>query len=336
MHAVHAQPGAGARPYLIAIDGERLVSWQASNSAALAVIPAAPARGKGQQYWASAASAKCVLMILAEAADETGFTFISVSTIARRAEMSRRATQGALSRLEAQCLIAREMRHRPGDGGRTSDGVQLLIVLPRAGSAPTPAQVLRGAQANPARTPRKACALTSTELVSEPGESAHARSQNDSKEVPISPTWEPPEDAYDFGASIGLTNTEVEAETAKFKDWHLARTHTSLSADWAATWRLWMRRASERKAERSKSGGTVGAKPAAVDGKRWSGPDEILELVAVAGVTEWYLVAYFNWQELPERALVTKSATAFDKVRSCERALREAGWKLLLRQERAA
>lgn len=337
MHAVRLRPGAGARPYLIVIDGERLgMSWQACKVAADFQIPAHPDAGKGG--FSSPAVAKSVLWAIAEAArpDGSGVT-ISVSTISHRTQLGRTAVLGGLKLLEWSGVITRQPRFR--DGGRTSDEISLspalMARLGSVGEPPSPPHgpgVVRDAdQGHPRAAPQ--------EPVPEPKderERAPARLKQASEGKPMSPTWEPPEDAYDFGASIGLTSREVEQETAKFRDWHLARKHTALSADWAATWRLWMRRAADRKAERSSSGITAGGpKSAAADAKRWSGPDEVLEVVAGSGVTEWYLATYFTWRELPERALVTQSATAFDKLRSCERPLREAGWKLL-RLERAA
>lgn len=258
---------APTRPRLVWTDP---VSWQACKGAALAAIPPAPAGVKGQKYWASAASAKCVLMILAEAADESGFTFISVATIARRAEMSRRAAQGAMARLEAQGLIAREMRHRPGDGGRTSDGIQLRGIVPCAGSAPAPAQDLHGAAAKSARPPRKACTLTFSEPVNEPRERARPAGR-------LPEDWEAPSDAYEFGAELGLTSEQVEVETAKFRDWSAAR--GADSADWEASWRIWLRRAHDRAGPagpRDRAGQL--AKPF-IQNPPWNGPDDLRAIV---------------------------------------------------------
>lgn len=336
MHAGQPHSAAPSWLHLVAIDGERVgMSWQACKAIADLQIPAHPDAGKGG--FSSPAVAKSVLWPIAEAASPEGAgVTLSVSTIARRAQLGRTAVLGGLKLLEWSGVITRKPRFR--DGGRTSDEIslnpELMARLGSVGEPPSPPRgpgVVRDADhGNPRAAPQ--------EPVPEPKderERAPARLKQASEGKPMSPTWEPPEDAYDFGASIDLTSREVEQETAKFRDWHLARKHTSLSADWPATWRLWMRRAADRKEERSSSGLAGGPKSTAADAKRWSGPDEVLDVVAGAGVTEWYLATYFSWRELPELALVTQSATAFDKLRSCERSLREAGWKLL-RLERAA
>lgn len=64
--------------------------------------------------------------------------------------------------------------------------------------------------------------------------------------------WNPPEDAYELGAEIGLTSAEIENETAAFRD-H-AKANDRRQADWTAAWRQWVRRAGTWKAERKPNG----------------------------------------------------------------------------------
>ena len=80
--------------------------------------------------------------------------------------------------------------------------------------------------------------------------------------------WNPPEDAYDLGAEIGLTSAEIENETAAFRD-H-AKANDRRQADWTAAWRQWVRKAATWKAER---------KPNSPQGARhgFSGVDYALE-----------------------------------------------------------
>lgn len=80
--------------------------------------------------------------------------------------------------------------------------------------------------------------------------------------------WNPPEDAYDLGAEIGLTSAEIENETAAFRD-H-AKANDRRQADWTAAWRQWVRKAATWKAER---------KPNSPQGARhgFSGMDYALE-----------------------------------------------------------
>jgi len=82
--------------------------------------------------------------------------------------------------------------------------------------------------------------------------------------------WNPPEDAYDLGAEIGLTSAEIENETAAFRD-H-AKANDRRQADWTAAWRQWVRKAATWKAER---------KPNSPQGARhgFSGMDYALERI---------------------------------------------------------
>lgn len=60
--------------------------------------------------------------------------------------------------------------------------------------------------------------------------------------------WEPPADAYDFGAELGFTADQVAFETAKFRD-HAAA-NDRLQVDWTGAWRNWLRKAVEFRAQR--------------------------------------------------------------------------------------
>jgi hypothetical protein len=68
-------------------------------------------------------------------------------------------------------------------------------------------------------------------------------------------SWCPPEDAYDFGASLGLTSVEVEAQAAQFADyWRAQPGARGVKADWTSTWRNWLRKHVQWKAERQEAG----------------------------------------------------------------------------------
>ena len=69
-------------------------------------------------------TAKCVLMVLAEAADIRGETWISQGTLSERCGVRRETVCKAMGRLEEAGLISRERRSRD-DGTRTSDCVRL-------------------------------------------------------------------------------------------------------------------------------------------------------------------------------------------------------------------
>lgn len=57
----------------------------------------------------------------------------------------------------------------------------------------------------------------------------------------VPPSWTPPDNAYEFGASLGLTSAEVDMETAEFRDHEFRRPYTH----WDLTWRRWIRRAAK-------------------------------------------------------------------------------------------
>jgi len=71
-------------------------------------------------------TAKAVLMVLAEAADETGATFLGQDAIAQRCDTRRETVNRAMRRLEDRGFITRTQRRR-GDGYRSSDLIQLAI-----------------------------------------------------------------------------------------------------------------------------------------------------------------------------------------------------------------
>lgn len=65
----------------------------------------------------------------------------------------------------------------------------------------------------------------------------------------------------------------------------------------------------------------------------WAGPSEVEDILPPELVR--YL-AYCTWRELPERALITSRAAAFTRLKDAEKALRHAGWRLLLEKGEAA
>ena len=69
-------------------------------------------------------TAKCVLVLLAEAADDRGETWVSQGTLAKRCGVRRETVCKAMGRLEAAGLISRQRRSRD-DGSRSSDCIRL-------------------------------------------------------------------------------------------------------------------------------------------------------------------------------------------------------------------
>ncbi|WP_374572803.1 helix-turn-helix domain-containing protein [Phenylobacterium sp.] len=238
------------------------MSWQASRAAALHHIPQHPQAGA--EGFSSPAAAKAVLMVLAEAArpDGTGVT-LSVDTIASRTQLSRRAVIGALKLLEWAGVISRERRFRTSDGGRTSDEIALkLEVRPDAGADAAPPQ---GADAARGQVQISSDAGAASALA--PVHVLHPKRSNrtdigtgrgparaEPRGTRLPTDWTPPDDAYEFGASLGLTAAVVELEASKFRDyWGAQPGAKGRKLDWEATWRNWSRRAAEDHARRRPS-----------------------------------------------------------------------------------
>jgi len=73
----------------------------------------------------------------------------------------------------------------------------------------------------------------------------------------LPPDWVP---EPEFAESVGLTNGRASAELAKFRDYWAAQPgQKGVKTDWSATWRNWVRRASESPAKPSTNDFFAGA-----------------------------------------------------------------------------
>lgn len=81
---------------------------------------------------AGSASAKVVLLVLADHADDSGLCWPSRATIAERTELSLRSVADQLRVLEAAGLISRDSRSRE-DGSQTSSHIQLNLTAAAEG-----------------------------------------------------------------------------------------------------------------------------------------------------------------------------------------------------------
>jgi hypothetical protein len=77
---------------------------------------------------------------------------------------------------------------------------------------------------------------------------------------------------------------------------------------------------------------------ALIEISEWSGPADVRAVVRrhYPREADAYLTRYCTWREIPDRALITTSATIHAKLRACEGDLKAAGWVLVLEQERVA
>lgn len=62
----------------------------------------------------------------------------------------------------------------------------------------------------------------------------------------IANDWKPSDADLDAARAEGFSNTEIDRETAKFRDYWLAKSGSAgVKLDWSATWRNWCRRGAE-------------------------------------------------------------------------------------------
>src|SRR5512146_226555 len=83
---------------------------------------------------AGSAYAKAVLLVIAEAADTSGYAFLGYPEIGRRAEMSRRSVIDQVGVLTAAGLLKIDRRY-DAQGHRTSNGLRLQIDRTDLGAA---------------------------------------------------------------------------------------------------------------------------------------------------------------------------------------------------------
>lgn len=223
------------------------MSWQASKWAA--------------QVRTGSASAKAALLVLAEASSGSPqpSCIIGHATIADRAEMSVRTVQDALKRLAELGLIRVERRYS-SRGHRASDEITLCAALPEK-SADRPTGKPRAPNRQmPRGLPAKSAGDTYTPILEPVSEPVDSQRQLDLVEVtprsrsgrkkPARPLPDdcPNADALQWAMEAAGRGIDLQAEAAKFRDWHTAK--DSRFADWSAAWRTWIRKSVEWRNER--------------------------------------------------------------------------------------
>lgn len=206
-------------------------------------------------------TAKLVLLALANFADADGRCWPSQKTLGGLTSLSERAVRNAIDALASAGHLSKVARRR-ADGSRASDIITLVFVqpastaacyqpAPNAGSEPPPINrhVVPEQPAPRAPPPAPRAGLTTFEPSIEPTSEAKASS------VRVSPkatkrcpeTWEPTQEDRAVGVSEGFSPGAIERELAKFRDhtFHTAR------ADWSATFRNWLRKASPNERRRA-------------------------------------------------------------------------------------
>ncbi len=226
----------------------------------------------------SSGGARLVLLAIADFCDDEGKAYPAVPTLARKANLSERATQYAIRELEA----LGELQVRP-NAGRSRSNVY-VVTLASDGAKSAPVQNLHPAKSAPLMVqnlhPDGAahCTLTVIEPSSEPSvisSLSHTPKSEGAKAAPetkraaqpkasrLPAEWEP--SASDLAwATANVPDVDTGDATARFCDYWRAQTGAkAVKADWPATWRNWIRRASElRQSLKPTASHTTGA-PAA-------------------------------------------------------------------------
>ena len=233
------------------------------------------------------AAQKLVLLRLADAARDDGTEARpSVATIMRETGLGRTAVYQAIRSLEAAGHIEQAAA---ADRARHSPAVYKVLLQPLPGPPDGPGRVH---EADPEHAPAESASVREANPAgytsrTRPGppdgpnpsdthqipvqERARAQGSllaNDDggkparspKATRIDPSWQPSEDARVFAGQHGMSDSEVNREADRFRDYWLAKAgKDAVKLDWSATWRNWIRRASETP---TRSGGAVRAEPA--------------------------------------------------------------------------
>lgn len=201
---------------------------------------------------------RLVLIVIANHANKDDpWAYLTHDTIAHEARVSRATVIRCVARLEE--LGALGVRHSPG---RKCNEYRLLR---------EPSQPATVGGGEPLQQPSHEVAPT---VAADPSNSRAGATQNHEPLEPKEPTSSPAArgeripDPFTISAEMfrwaledeGLPMDFVRSETRQFVDyWRATPGAKGRKADWPATWRNWMRRASERKPVRS------GARPTVTD-----------------------------------------------------------------------
>lgn len=172
---------------------------------------------------------KMVLLALADAANDAGVTWIAVASrkagkmdLMHKCSLSERALQGAIKRLVDGGHVTREERSGKG---------VIYTVHPRSKCAPA------------ANAPPQQTTQTPAAGAGKPSVTVNALSKSRARGQRIPASWHPTHvEGLDADTEL------IAREAAKFRDYWLAQPGAKgVKLDWDATWRNWMRRATERK-----------------------------------------------------------------------------------------
>ena len=181
-------------------------------------------------------SQKVVLISLANFADEAGYAFPSIKTIADMSCVSESSVRRALADLVDGGILRIDYRFR-ADGSQTSSGYFLGITTP-VNLTPPPSTV----------TPPPVTADTpynhhiTTTLLDTHVSIANKRGSR------LKDDWQPSETDLQHAFKKGLSDDATREQAERFRDYWISKAGAGgVKLDWAATWRTWIGNYCDRK-----------------------------------------------------------------------------------------
>ena len=171
---------------------------------------------------------KVVLISLANFADEAGYAFPSIKTIADMSCVSESSVRRALADLVEGGILRIDYRFR-ADGSQTSSGYFLEMTPPVNLTPPPPTVTPPPVTADTPYNHHITTTLLDTSVSSKPKRKSR-----------IKPDWELSEKGWDYAAAKGLSQKEIDDEATEFKQYYLASGAAWL--DWEIVWQRWVKR----------------------------------------------------------------------------------------------
>lgn len=205
-------------------------------------------------------SQKVVLISLANFADEAGYAFPSIKTIADMSCVSESSVRRALSDLVDAGILRIDYRFR-ADGSQTSSGYFLSLTPPVNLTPPPPTVTPPPVTADTPYNHQITTTLIDTDV-----------SIKQKRKSRIKPDWVPTEPDWQYARSLGLLQKEIDNEATEFKQYYLSKGTAWL--DWGIVWKRWIGRY-----VKGRGGKAGGSNPVRDNGKPQTFLGETLRLI---------------------------------------------------------
>ena len=185
---------------------------------------------------------KLVLLALADNANDEGFCWPSVTTLATKCGMEQRSVTRVMERLESGDHITR--KERPGRSNTYTIHPRLKVTpdqgspLTKGPTTPDPGSSSPLTLSHP--TPDQGSPITIIEPPIEPSGNRQSRAPKRARSRIVPSDFEITAEMRKW-AKEATPNVDIDAQTVMFRDHEFKDPHSN----WAAAWRTWMRRAPE-------------------------------------------------------------------------------------------